>query len=175
MLGRRRAAREPSPDHPFGYGRERYFYGFLVSLVLCRGLRPDRDLPQTFGLSSVTSVSPTRRPGETVGRSGREFDRRVIRSHRDRPRRRLARRGVRDVQRPRHRRHHAGSPTPGRSARISPQSAAGPPPHRSFTLGQSSPPRKRSSTPQARCSSTNEPPRLPESYPSGLGTRGSRS
>lgn len=37
MLGRRRAAREPSPDHPFGYGRERYFYGFLVSLVLFFG------------------------------------------------------------------------------------------------------------------------------------------
>jgi cation diffusion facilitator family transporter len=37
MLGRRRAARDPSPDHPFGYGRERYFYGFLVSLVLFFG------------------------------------------------------------------------------------------------------------------------------------------
>ncbi|WP_433431815.1 cation diffusion facilitator family transporter [Nonomuraea sp. CA-141351] len=37
MLGRRRAAREPSPAHPFGYGRERYFYGFLVSVVLFFG------------------------------------------------------------------------------------------------------------------------------------------
>ncbi|MCA2228356.1 cation diffusion facilitator family transporter [Nonomuraea aurantiaca] len=37
MLGRRRAKREPSADHPFGYGRERYFYGFLVSLVLFFG------------------------------------------------------------------------------------------------------------------------------------------
>ncbi|MBT2229931.1 cation diffusion facilitator family transporter [Nonomuraea sp. NEAU-A123] len=37
MLGRRRARRGPSPDHPFGYGRERYFYGFLVSLVLFFG------------------------------------------------------------------------------------------------------------------------------------------
>ena len=37
ILGRRRAAREPSPAHPFGYGRERYFYGFLVSVVLFFG------------------------------------------------------------------------------------------------------------------------------------------
>ncbi|HUR09714.1 MAG TPA: cation diffusion facilitator family transporter [Nonomuraea sp.] len=37
MLGRRRARRRPSPDHPFGYGRERYFYGFLVSVVLFFG------------------------------------------------------------------------------------------------------------------------------------------
>lgn len=37
LLGRRRAAREPSPAHPFGYGRERYFYAFLVSVVLFFG------------------------------------------------------------------------------------------------------------------------------------------
>jgi cation diffusion facilitator family transporter len=37
MLGRRRARKEPSSDHPFGYGRERYFYGFLVSVVLFFG------------------------------------------------------------------------------------------------------------------------------------------
>ncbi|WP_214317824.1 cation diffusion facilitator family transporter [Nonomuraea sediminis] len=37
MLGRKRAGREPSQAHPFGYGRERYFYGFLVSVVLFFG------------------------------------------------------------------------------------------------------------------------------------------
>ncbi|NUR91282.1 MAG: cation diffusion facilitator family transporter [Nonomuraea sp.] len=37
LLGRARAAREPSPSHPFGYGRERYFYAFLVSVVLFFG------------------------------------------------------------------------------------------------------------------------------------------
>ncbi|WP_219468698.1 cation diffusion facilitator family transporter [Nonomuraea rhizosphaerae] len=37
MLGRRRSRRGPSPAHPFGYGRERYFYGFLVSVVLFFG------------------------------------------------------------------------------------------------------------------------------------------
>lgn len=37
MLGRKRAGREPSEAHPFGYGRERYFYGFLVSVVLFFG------------------------------------------------------------------------------------------------------------------------------------------
>ncbi|MGW0811571.1 cation diffusion facilitator family transporter [Nonomuraea sp. NPDC002799] len=37
LLGQARAAREPSPAHPFGYGRERYFYSFLVSVVLFFG------------------------------------------------------------------------------------------------------------------------------------------
>ena len=34
MLGSRRAARHASPEHPFGYGRERYFWAFVVALVL---------------------------------------------------------------------------------------------------------------------------------------------
>ena len=34
LLGGRRAAREPSPAHPFGYGRERYFWAFVVSIIL---------------------------------------------------------------------------------------------------------------------------------------------
>jgi cation diffusion facilitator family transporter len=34
LLGGRRARRERDPSHPFGYGRERYFYAFLVALVL---------------------------------------------------------------------------------------------------------------------------------------------
>jgi cation diffusion facilitator family transporter len=34
LVGGRRASREPTPQHPFGYGRERYIYAFLVSIVL---------------------------------------------------------------------------------------------------------------------------------------------
>jgi len=34
LVGGRRASREPTPQHPFGYGRERYVYAFLVSIVL---------------------------------------------------------------------------------------------------------------------------------------------
>jgi cation diffusion facilitator family transporter len=34
LLGGRRARREPTARHPFGYGRERYFWAFVVSVVL---------------------------------------------------------------------------------------------------------------------------------------------
>ena len=34
LLGDRRARREPSASHPFGYARERYFWAFVVSVVL---------------------------------------------------------------------------------------------------------------------------------------------
>jgi len=34
LLGGRRANRDATPEHPFGYGRERYVYAFIVSVVL---------------------------------------------------------------------------------------------------------------------------------------------
>jgi cation diffusion facilitator family transporter len=34
LIGGKRAAREATPAHPFGYGRERYVYAFVVSIVL---------------------------------------------------------------------------------------------------------------------------------------------
>jgi cation diffusion facilitator family transporter len=34
LLGGKRAKREATPQHPFGYGRERYLYAFVVSIVL---------------------------------------------------------------------------------------------------------------------------------------------
>lgn len=34
IIGGRRARREASPEHPFGYGRSRYVYAFIVSVVL---------------------------------------------------------------------------------------------------------------------------------------------
>jgi cation diffusion facilitator family transporter len=34
FLGGRRALREETPEHPFGYGRERYFWAFAVAMIL---------------------------------------------------------------------------------------------------------------------------------------------
>ena len=34
IWGQRSAKRRPTPEHPFGYGRDRYFWAFVVSMVL---------------------------------------------------------------------------------------------------------------------------------------------
>jgi cation diffusion facilitator family transporter len=34
LIGGRRASRDATPEHPFGYGRERYIFAFIVSVVL---------------------------------------------------------------------------------------------------------------------------------------------
>ena len=34
LVGGKRSKRDATPQHPFGYGRERYVYGFIVSIVL---------------------------------------------------------------------------------------------------------------------------------------------
>ncbi|MEU8516580.1 cation diffusion facilitator family transporter [Kitasatospora sp. NPDC048722] len=34
LIGGKRARRDADEEHPFGYGRERYIYGFLVAIVL---------------------------------------------------------------------------------------------------------------------------------------------
>lgn len=34
LLGGRRARRAPTPEHPFGFGRERYFWAFVVAIIL---------------------------------------------------------------------------------------------------------------------------------------------
>jgi cation diffusion facilitator family transporter len=34
LLGTRTARRKPTEEHPFGYGRDRYFYSFVVALLL---------------------------------------------------------------------------------------------------------------------------------------------
>ncbi len=37
LLGQRRAAQAQTEEHPFGFGRERYFYAFVVAVVLFTG------------------------------------------------------------------------------------------------------------------------------------------
>lgn len=34
LLGAARAKREATPEHPFGFGRERYFWAFIVAMLL---------------------------------------------------------------------------------------------------------------------------------------------
>ncbi|MCI2422170.1 cation diffusion facilitator family transporter [Saccharopolyspora sp. K220] len=34
LLGRKTSQRKPTEEHPFGYGRDRYFYSFVVALLL---------------------------------------------------------------------------------------------------------------------------------------------
>ncbi|MCW2820531.1 MAG: putative cation efflux protein, partial [Marmoricola sp.] len=34
LLGGRKARKEATPEHPFGFGRERYIYSFIVAIVL---------------------------------------------------------------------------------------------------------------------------------------------
>ncbi|BAL86088.1 putative cation transporter [Actinoplanes missouriensis 431] len=34
LVGGKKAKRQATPEHPFGYGRERYIYAFIVSIVL---------------------------------------------------------------------------------------------------------------------------------------------
>ena len=34
LLGRKRSQREATPEHPFGFGRDRFFYSFVVALLL---------------------------------------------------------------------------------------------------------------------------------------------
>src|SRR6185436_6300829 len=34
LVGGRQSKREATPQHPFGFGRERYIYSFIVAIVL---------------------------------------------------------------------------------------------------------------------------------------------
>jgi len=34
LIGGRRSRREATPEHPFGFGRERYVYAFIVAIIL---------------------------------------------------------------------------------------------------------------------------------------------
>src|SRR4051795_12462342 len=34
LVGGKRSARQATPEHPFGFGRDRYIYSFIVAIVL---------------------------------------------------------------------------------------------------------------------------------------------
>ncbi len=53
LIGGKKAQREATPQHPFGYGRERYIYAFLVSIVLF-------SIGGMFAIYEATRRSPTR-------------------------------------------------------------------------------------------------------------------
>jgi cation diffusion facilitator family transporter len=60
LLGRNRAARDQTEEHPFGFGRERYFYAFLVAVVLLVG---GAAFSVYEGIHKITHQTPVRSPG----------------------------------------------------------------------------------------------------------------
>jgi cation diffusion facilitator family transporter len=60
IIGRGRSTRPRSEEHPFGFGRERYFYGFVVSVMLFT-------VGATFsvydGIHKIANPEPVRSPG----------------------------------------------------------------------------------------------------------------
>jgi cation diffusion facilitator family transporter len=60
IIGRGRSRRPRSEEHPFGFGRERYFYGFVVSVMLFT-------VGATFsvydGIHKILNPEPVRSPG----------------------------------------------------------------------------------------------------------------
>jgi cation diffusion facilitator family transporter len=64
IIGRGRSRRPRSEEHPFGFGRERYFYGFVVSVMLFT-------VGATFsvydGLHKILNPEPVRDPLIAIG------------------------------------------------------------------------------------------------------------
>jgi cation diffusion facilitator family transporter len=64
IIGRGRSRRPRSEEHPFGFGRERYFYGFVVSVMLFT-------VGATFsaydGIHKILSPEPVRSPVVAFG------------------------------------------------------------------------------------------------------------
>ena len=51
LIGGRQSRRRATPEHPFGYGRDRYIYAFIVSVVLGTGkMLSDFDLLRKISL-----------------------------------------------------------------------------------------------------------------------------
>jgi cation diffusion facilitator family transporter len=64
LLGRNRAARGQTEEHPFGYGRERYFYAFLVAVVLLAG---GAAFSIYEGIRKIAHPEPIRSPAVALG------------------------------------------------------------------------------------------------------------
>jgi cation diffusion facilitator family transporter len=60
LLGRSRAARAQTEEHPFGFGRERYFYAFIVAVVLFTG---GAAFSVFEGIHRITHPEPVKSPG----------------------------------------------------------------------------------------------------------------
>jgi len=60
LLGRSRAARAQTEEHPFGFGRERYFYAFIVAVVLFTG---GAAFSVYEGIHKITHPEPVKSPG----------------------------------------------------------------------------------------------------------------
>ena len=58
IIGGRRAKRAATPEHPFGFGRERYVFAFLVSIILFTviGWIKPENTPETDALVDSLSV-----------------------------------------------------------------------------------------------------------------------
>ncbi|HEY6277297.1 MAG TPA: cation diffusion facilitator family transporter [Streptosporangiaceae bacterium] len=64
LLGRSRAARDQTEEHPFGFGPERYFYAFLVAVVLLVG---GAAFSVYEGIHKITHQAPIRSPAIAFG------------------------------------------------------------------------------------------------------------
>jgi cation diffusion facilitator family transporter len=60
LIGRNRAGRAQTEQHPFGFGRERYFYAFMVAVVLFTG---GAAFSVYEGIHKITHPQPVRSPG----------------------------------------------------------------------------------------------------------------
>jgi cation diffusion facilitator family transporter len=59
LLGRRRARQAQTEEHPFGFGRERYFYAFVVAVVL---FTVGAAFSLYEGIEKITHPEPVRSP-----------------------------------------------------------------------------------------------------------------
>ncbi len=83
LVGGRRARREATPEHPFGYGRERYIYAFIVVDRAVQRRWPVRALR---GLAQAAAPGADRRVavGAGGGAGGRDRPGVLLVPHRDR-------------------------------------------------------------------------------------------
>src|SRR5262249_62108105 len=72
LLGRRRAAQAETEEHPFGFGRERYFYAFVVAVVLFTG---GAVFSGSEGVNKTTHPEPVNSPAVPFGVLGRPIAR----------------------------------------------------------------------------------------------------